>query len=408
MFLSLLQRRNPGLLEAAARLHADGLLPANTAVIDLDAVERNSAALAAESARLGLTPFAMTKQIGRNPDAAAAIRAGGITEAVGVDLECSIAAAAGGLGIGHLGHLVQIPRAGADAAAALAPRFWTVFSEHKAREAGAAALRAGRVQDLLVRVTAPGDRFYRGHEGGVPAEGIAEFADLLDSIPGVRFRGVTSFPATLADPETGRAVSTPNLATLTAARERLEAAGRTDVEVNAPGTTAVAVLPTLAAAGATQVEPGHGLTGTTPLHAVADLVEDPAICYVSEISHTWDGDAYVVGGGLYVDPVLGETVTDALVCPPGQSTSEAARVRVEMPAPAAIDYYAILPGVADRFGSGDTVVFGFRQQVFVTRSLTAGIRGIATGRPRIEGIWSADGSRPLGLDDIRDPKERAR
>ena len=41
----------------------------------------------------------------------------------------------------------------------------------------------------------------------------------------------------------------------------------------------------LAAAGATQIEPGHGLTGTTPLHAVEDLPETPAVVYLSEVSH---------------------------------------------------------------------------------------------------------------------------
>ena len=52
----------------------------------------------------------MTKQIGRNPDVSRALVAHGITHAVGVDLECAVAATTGGLHVGHLGHLVQIPR----------------------------------------------------------------------------------------------------------------------------------------------------------------------------------------------------------------------------------------------------------------------------------------------------------
>jgi predicted amino acid racemase len=399
MFLDLLRRRNPGLLQAAAQLHQSGAIPPNTYVIDLDAVTRNARALAAESARLSLTPFAMTKQIGRNPDASRAIAAGGISHAVGVDLECAIAAATGGLAAGHVGHLVQIPKHRAAEAAALEPLYWTVFTETKAAEAGAAAIERGRVQDVLLRIAAPGDRFYRGHEGGFDAADVVAAADRIDAIPGVRFAGITSFPATLFDAETGTARSTPNLATLTTALRALEAAGRTGVQVNTPGTTSTSILATLAEAGSTQVEPGHGLTGTTPLHAVHDLVEEPAIAYVSEVSHLWNGDAYVFGGGLYVDPVLGGVTTTALFVDQDADAATAPELRVDMPAPEAIDYYATVPLGDHKARPGDTVLFGFRPQVFVTRGLTAGIAGLSTGTPTVAGIWSADGSAPLTLSD---------
>nr|WP_155842980.1 alanine racemase [Agromyces luteolus] len=406
--MSLLRRRNPRLIDAAVALHRSGELPPNTYVIDLDAVERNTAVVAAEASRLGLTPFAMTKQIGRNPDASRAIRAGGISHSVGVDLECAVAAAAGGLASGHLGHLVQIPRHRAREAAALRPRYWTVFSEEKAREAGAAASAAGYVQDVLLRIVGDGDRFYPGHEGGFDAAGVVEAARRVDAIPGVRFAGVTSFPATLFDRAAGDIVSTPNLATLTRAKRALEAAGFRDVELNAPGTTSTAALERLAEAGATQVEPGHGLTGTTPLHAVRDLDEEPAIAYVSEVSHLWNDRAYVFGGGLYVDPVLGAAETEALVVGPGGDAASVTARPVEMPAPEAIDYYATIPVPDGGARAGDTVVFGFRPQVFVTRALTAGIRGLDAGEPRLAGLWSADGSKPLTIADAIDQTEDAR
>lgn len=407
MFLDLLRRRNPAFLDAIAELHRDGALPANTYAIDLDAVGRNASAFARETARLGLTPFAMTKQIGRNPDVSRVLAASGITHAVGVDLQCALAAASGGLRIGHLGHLVQIPRHEADTAAALEPLYWTVFNETKAREAGAAALRRGRVQDVLLRVVQEGDRFYTGHEGGFPLEGIVAAADLVDTIPGVRFAGITTFPATLFDAASGTATATPNRSTLTTAVELLEAAGRTGIEVNAPGTTSISVLEALAGAGATQVEPGHGLTGTTPAHAVSDLEEEPAIAYVTEVSHLWNDRAYVFGGGLYVDPVLGGVGTSAIVvatgagAPAGRGPGFVAgldTLPVEMPAPEAIDYYATIPlnGRTD-IRVGDTVVFGFRPQVFVTRASTAAVSGIGTGQHRVEGVWAADGSAPLTL-----------
>ena len=61
---------------------------------------------------------------------------------------------------------------------------------------------------------------------------------------------------------------------------------------------------TLAAAGATQVEPGHGLTGTTALHIFEDLPERPAAVYLTEVSHHYGGKAYCFGGGLYIDPIF--------------------------------------------------------------------------------------------------------
>lgn len=396
MFLDLLRRRNPSFLSAIARLHAAGELPVNCYAIDLDAVERNAVAFAAEAARLGLTPFAMTKQIGRNPDVSKVLVRSGITHAVGVDLQCAVAAASGGLRVGHLGHLVQIPRHEADLAASLEPLYWTVFSEAKAREAGAAALRRGRVQDVLLRVVAPGDRFYVGHEGGFPLDGIVAAADAIDAVPGVRFAGITTFPATLFNPATGTAEATPNRGTLARAAALLAAAGRTGVQVNAPGTTSISVLEGLSRDGATQVEPGHGLTGTTPLHAVVDLAEEPAIAYISEVSHLWNDRAYVFGGGLYVDPVLGEGTTRALIVPGGSDVSAAPALPVEMPAPQAIDYYATIPlDDASHVAEGDTVIFGFRPQVFVTRALTAAVSGISAGNPRVEGVWASDGSAPL-------------
>lgn len=400
MFLNILRRRNPAFLDAIAELHAQGALPVNTYALDRDTVGQNARAFAAEASRLGLTPFAMTKQIGRNPDVSAELVRAGITHAVGVDLACAEAATTGGLRVGHVGHLVQIPRHEADRAAALEPSYWTVFNETKAAEAGAAAARIGRVQDVLLRVHAPGDRFYSGHEGGFALDDIVAAAGRISQIEGVRFAGITTFPATLFNAEKGEAEATPNRATLRRARDLLAAAGYENIVVNAPGTTSVSVLAHLAADGATQVEPGHGLTGTTPLHAVQDLVELPAVAYVSEVSHIWNDTAYVFGGGLYVDPVLGGSVTSALVVAPGGSASAAAPRPVNMPAAESIDYYATIPlGHSGTHGTrvnvGDTVIFGFRPQAFVTRALTASVSGIASGNPRVDGVWAASGAAPL-------------
>lgn len=395
MFLSLLRRRNPDFLRAIAYLHRTGALPPNCYALDLDAIRANAAAIKTEADRLNLRLFAMTKQIGRNPDVSRALVETGIDHAVGVDLQCAVAAAAGGMKVGHLGHLVQIARGDARTAAQLMPEYWTVFSGDKAVEAGQATLALQqRSQALLARVYAPGDVFYSGHEGGFNAAEMVRVADELDATPGAHFGGITTFPAVLFKAELGRITPTQNLATLERLANVLGDSGRASFEVNAPGTTSAASLPLLAEAGATQAEPGHGLTGTTPWHAAQDLIEDPAVAYVSEVSHEHAGSAYAIGGGLYVDPVLAEMGTQAvIVTSTHDDPSVAPTLRVNMPSPNAIDYYAPIPlGERTDVRTGDTVIFGFRPQAFVTRALTAAISGIRENAPRVEGIWAADGS----------------
>ena len=61
MFLDPIRRRNPRLVEAAIALHQAGRIPANTYLIDLDAVEENARIIADEACRLGLPAFAITK-----------------------------------------------------------------------------------------------------------------------------------------------------------------------------------------------------------------------------------------------------------------------------------------------------------------------------------------------------------
>ena len=135
MFLDLIRRRNPSLVTDAIALHQQGRIPANSYVIDLDTVRENARQLRAAGDRYGLSVFAMTKQMGRNPAFCRALREGGIEASVAVDMECARMTRRAGLAIGNIRHLVQIPRAEADAAASLEPAYWTVFNDEKAREA---------------------------------------------------------------------------------------------------------------------------------------------------------------------------------------------------------------------------------------------------------------------------------
>lgn len=393
MFLDVLRRRNPAFIEAAMRLHREGKIPANSYVLDLDAVEENARLFRAQADRHGIKVFAMTKQVGRNSGFARAIMRGGIDRAVAVDMACAVACDRAGLKVGHLGHLVQVPRHEAPMAASrLKPDYWTVFSEDKAREAAAAARKAGREQSLLARIHTGGDIFYRGHEGGFPADEISTIAGMIDRLDGARFAGLTSFPALLYDKDKKKVVPTHNLSTLARAADALAKTGRSGIEVNAPGTTSSVVLDMLAKAGATQCEPGNGLHGTTPLHAVEDLPERPAVLYLTEVSHLHAGRAYCFGGGLYIDPVFPDYDVKAIVADE-PTTSDRTLASVEIPPPSAIDYY----GMIDAFGpvkpkTGDTVVFGFRGQAFVTRAFTVGVSGVSRGAPKVETIENIFGT----------------
>jgi predicted amino acid racemase len=391
MFLDCLRRRNPELIEAAIRFHQEGRIPANCYVIDTDVVERNARIIAAEARRLGLTVFGMTKQMGRNADFCAALIRGGIPATVAVDMECARACLRAGMSLGHIGHLVQVPDAETAAAAAMSPAYWTVFNEERAARAAAASKALGRQQPMLARLQAEGDVFYLGHEGGFTAADVVAVADRIDGLEGARFAGITTFPALLFDQAARQMRTTPNLDTLRRAADALGRAGRTAVQINAPGTNASEGLRLLAEAGATQCEPGHGLTGTTPLHALEDLPELPAVAYVSEVAHRHQGRAYCFGGGLYIDPIFPDYPLRAIVAKAPTVAAEAL-FSVQIPPPSAIDYYGMIdaPHLANA-AVGDTVVFGFRPQIFVTRAYTVGIGGLHDGEPRLGAIFDAFG-----------------
>jgi predicted amino acid racemase len=389
MFLEVLRRRNPDFLKQTIALHQAGKLPANCYVIDLDTLEENTRIIAAEALRLGLKAYAMTKQLGRNGACCEAIVRGGISQAVAVDMECARGIRRGGMRLGHVGHLVQVPVHETRAAAAMHPDFWTVFSLDKATEAARASAIIQRTQPLLARIFADGDTFYRGHEGGFPADTIESVVSQLDALDGARFAGITSFPALLFDHAQRRVVATPNSATLCRARDALEARGRRGIEINMPGTTSSTLLPLLAKSGATQVEPGHGLTGTTPPHAFEDLPERPAVLYLSEVSHRHGGSVYCFGGGLYVDPVFPDYKITAIV---SRDSALDTVAEVELPKRTSIDYYGMIDArEAPQAQTGDSVLFGFRPQAFVTRAYTAGVRGIRRDHPEVEGISDSFG-----------------
>lgn len=391
MFLEPLIRRNRALVETAIQLHQEGRIPASSYVLDLDAMRMNASIIATEANRLGLAVFAMTKQFGRNPPAMAVLKAGNIDKFVAVDMACARPIKRNAFHLAHIGHLVQIPRSDAVEAAGFGADFWTLFNLDKAREAAAASRAVRRTQKVLLRIHAPKDKFYSGHEGGFPVDDLPAAIAAIAKIPELELAGITTFPALLFDDDKQDVLPTHNLSTLEQTAAMLRQAGLTRVEINAPGTNSAAVLQRLADAGATQVEPGNALTGTTPLHAVRDLPEIPAVLYVSEISHFYGGRAYFYGGGLYIDPIFADYPVQAVVGREPDAIG-GSRVRALIPPPEMIDYYGQLDAAEDRgIRIGDSVILGFRPQIFFTRASVAPVSGISSGAVKVEGIWTSDG-----------------
>ncbi len=391
MFIDVTRRRNPDLIDAAVALHRAGEIPSNCYVIDLDTVSANAAVVAAAARSHGLTPYQMTKQFGRNPVVARAIADAGIDRVVAVDFEEARLLHAHGLRMGHVGHLVQVPAREVPLALDMQADFLTVFGLEQAERISTEAAVVGRVQDVTLRVVGPHDTFYSAQSGGVPAVEAVQVALRIDAMQGVRLRGVTSFPVLLWNESLGAFAPTANLATLGDVSARLREAGLDAPIINAPSACCSATFGLKAAAGATHVEPGSCLIGQTPLHAVSDEPELPAMIYVSEISHKTDDSVYCIAGGLYPRCKAKSALVFAK---PGTDPVVA---RVELDPAEAIDYYGTLHvDDTSTVAVGDTVVYAFRAQVFVSRCFVAVVSGVGSD-PKVEGIFTSTGIR-LGAD----------
>lgn len=390
MFLSVTLKRNPALVEAAVDLHRRGIIPPNTYVLDLDAIAYNARLLARAAARAGIRLYMMTKQIGRNPEVARLIAASGIPRAVAVDPWEARLLGRSGIPLGNVGHLVQIPSGMIEEILSYRPEVVTVYSVEKAAQISRVAQRMGRTQKLLLRVVGPEDVLYEGQQGGFRESGLIEAAREILRLPGVRIAGVTGFPCLLYDPDRGDVQPLANAHTVLRCAERLsEELGISLEQINMPSATCVSTIPILKELGATHGEPGHALTGTTPLHQRGDQPELPAMVYVSEVSHLDGERAYVYGGGFYRRSRAREAIVGKTF--PGMMDR---RVRVRETPPQYIDYYGALDRTGHRIEVGDTAVFAFRTQIFVTRSQVALVEGIQRGRPSLKAIYDSLG-KPL-------------
>ena len=383
MFVKRLQKDNPKFIDAMVRLQQAGQLLPDSYAVDMERFRANGKAIVDSAKAKGIKLYFMLKQIGRNPVLAQELVKLGYDGAVVVDFKEAQVMMRHNIPIGNVGHLVQIPEGMVKDVVAYGPEVITVYTADKVRSISRAARELGREQKLLIRVFGDGDMIYPGQTAGIHLNELKSFVEEIRGLPGIRIAGITSFPCFLYNAEVDDIAPTPNLDTVLKAKEILLGCGITPEIINTPSTTCCRTLELMAEHGCNCGEPGHGLTSTTPLHVEHEQPEKSCIAYVSEISHNFDGLGYCYGGGFY----RRGHAEHALV---GRSFADLRPMKVIPPAVEAIDYHF---GLSEGCTVGETVIMAFRFQVFVTRSDMVLIEGVASGEPRISGVWDSLGNK---------------
>jgi predicted amino acid racemase len=379
MFLNMTLKRNEGLIRAATMLHQQGEIPANSYAIDLDSLEHNVRELSKSAKEHGLSLYYMTKQIGRSGFVGRMIEQNGIEKAVAVDIDEAFELKKGNCRIGNIGHIVQPSRSQwGEVLTKLQPEVVTLFSVERGRQITKAAENLGMTQDVILRVIKPGDMVYPGQFGGFLIGQLEEALDELLKLKGIRVVGITSFPVLQINEKKDDFNFTSNIETIKLARDIFEKKGVKVAHVNAPSATSCRTIPMLKEMGVTHGEPGHSITGTTPLHAYReDLAEIPSLVYVSEISHMDDTHAYTIAGGFYPRSHMEGALYGSNV-----HYIVRQRTKVECVSPENIDYYGCLKR-ENGMNIGDTVIYAFRTQIFVTRAHVAFIRNVNSNNPEL-------------------------
>ncbi|CDQ40332.1 MULTISPECIES: alanine racemase [Virgibacillus] len=379
MFLRTTMKRNPELLFTGLSLHQSGMIPPNTYVIDVDALKTNTRMIADTAKQYGMELYFMSKQLGRLPQIAKFIQENGIKKAVAVDFDEGKILADQGIAIGNIGHLVQPGKHQWKEVLSWDPEVVTIFSYERGKQLSDAAVEVGKKQDILLKVVGKDDSIYESQEGGIQLEDLQQELDRILPLPGIRIIGVTTFPnLQLADTKR-EMIATANLTTLLTAKQILEEKGITVRQVNGPSGTSIETIPYLAKRGVTHGEPGHGLTGTTPIHAFKDLPEIPAMIYVTEVSHETSQHYQVIAGGFY-----GRSQMEGCLVGNERESILNRYVTAEQNSPEVIDYYgAIKKPDGFQVAIGDSVIFSFRTQIFVTRAHVALVEGIQSGTPKL-------------------------
>ncbi len=382
MFLEQTIKRNPELIKTSFDLHQSGQIQPDSYVIDVDTFLENASLMLKEAKEKEIRLFFMLKQAGRNPYLARKLVELGYEGAVVVDYKEARVMMEHQIPIANVGHLVQIPTAQIEEIVAYRPSLITVYSEEKISQIHEASKKLGLIQEIVLRVYGDNDTVYSGQSAGFHLDALSDLAmEAKTKYPSVRITGVTSFPCFLYDETSHDLIPTGNMESVKKAAGILTEQGLHISIINTPSASCSYTLNKIKELGGNCAEPGHGLTGTTPMHADQMLAEVPCVTYVSEISHNFKGQAYCYGGGHY----RRSHVKSALV---GSGLSHSAVMGVIPPSNDSIDYHF---GLTKEGNIGDTVIMAFRYQIFVTRSDVVLVEGLKKKQSRIVGIYDSMG-----------------
>jgi predicted amino acid racemase len=380
MYLDNVLENNPGLLEVMIYYHQKGMIPPNTWVIDLDTIAANAELLSRRANKLGLTTYLMSKQHNRNPYINKLALACGLNKMVAVDAQGVLSHRRYNVPLGHAGHLNQIPKHLIPIVVAMNPDVITIYNKEHAEWINRAAASLGVIQDLLIRVYSDDGICFDGQEGGFYLEEIPNIAAFVNQLENIRIVGVTAFPCLKYNETPQEQVElTPNMYTVNRAVEILKNIGLPVIQINTPGNTSCRVMSMLKKAGATHIEPGNAILGTTPDNAFhSEVPEKTAFGYITEISHFNKKTAFAYGGGVYHT-----NYNDKIFGLVGSTWEEAKNNKVlyDHNIEQDIDYHMQLkPEKGQNCKVGDSAVFVYRTQMHMTRSYVLPISGISGKR----------------------------
>lgn len=381
MFLHQLEKQNPKLIDFAVELYQSGEILADTYVLDLDMIVSNTKKMVSTAKANDIELLYMTKQIGRNPLVAKEITKAGISKAVVVDYREAEIFMQNNLPLGNVGHLVQPPKHFLHKLLTYGTKYVTVYSLANAINLNNTAKTVGVIQPIILKIIDYQDNIYPGQIGGFSIENLKNQISQLNNLNYLKIVGVTTFPAILFNDKVGTFEATKNVQTLAKAKSIFNQSNLSLDVISLPSATCTDTIPFIKQLGGTEGEPGHALTGTTPMHASHEAPEKPAYCYISEISHTFGSHSFVFGGGWYRRGHL----KNALVVK-GDKRMHAQVLPLEN---SNIDYHLELD---QKFQTGLPVIMDFRTQIFVTRSTVAVVKGLHNnGHPELVGLFDSVG-----------------
>ncbi|SHO43933.1 alanine racemase [Anaerocolumna xylanovorans] len=380
MFLETLTKRNRELIAFADSSHKKGEIQPDSYILDIDTILYNAAIIKKEADQYGIELFFMLKQIGRNPYIAKRLVELGYKGAVAVDFREAQIMMEHGIPICHAGHLVQIPRMLLKEFLEYGIEYITVYSLEKAQEINEILKESGKKQKILLKFVDEACMIYPSQESGFQIGEIETITKELSGLSSVEIAGVTAFPAFLYQEESQSIEILHNCEVLETAARYLEEHFKRKIERNLPSCSQKSLMKTIHERKGTQAEPGNALAGTTPNNFDGSAEEIPAILYLTEISHNYEGKSYCYGGGLYSRG----KAKKALVCK--EDIQEL--VDVNMPCSENIDYYFSLE-YEGRVSS--TVIMCFRTQIFDTRSQVILVEGLREHAPKIIGRYDSQG-----------------